>query len=143
MSHTGVGNAGVIPRDMMHVDMIHSDVAPLRTWCATRWSQRVAAEHYLALRSMQHFQFHLQAAMQGHYQSKPGAPGAVLLLATRLHDALPLPVSVPLGSKPSLMTFREVETLFHEFGHALQHMLTEVREGMASGIRCVGQRGVC
>ncbi|KAG2436620.1 hypothetical protein HYH02_011555 [Chlamydomonas schloesseri] len=41
----------------------------------------------------------------------------------------------PVGDKPSLMTFREVETLFHEFGHALQHMLTEVPEGMASGIR--------
>ncbi|GIL51270.1 hypothetical protein Vafri_7134 [Volvox africanus] len=41
----------------------------------------------------------------------------------------------PVGGKPSLMTFREVETLFHEFGHALQHMLTEVTEGLASGIR--------
>jgi len=36
--------------------------------------------------------------------------------------------------KPSLMTFREVETLFHEFGHGLQHMLTQVEEGGASGI---------
>jgi oligopeptidase A len=36
--------------------------------------------------------------------------------------------------KPSLMTFREVETLFHEFGHGLQHMLTNVEEGGASGI---------
>lgn len=35
----------------------------------------------------------------------------------------------PVGDKPSLMTFREVETLFHEFGHASQHMLTEVDEG--------------
>ncbi|MEW5307298.1 MAG: hypothetical protein WDW36_009705 [Sanguina aurantia] len=41
----------------------------------------------------------------------------------------------PIGDKPSLMTFREVETLFHEFGHALQHMLTQVEEGMVSGIR--------
>lgn len=43
--------------------------------------------------------------------------------------------SPPIGDKPSLMTFREVETLFHEFGHALQHMLTQVDEGMVSGIR--------
>jgi len=43
----------------------------------------------------------------------------------------------PVGDKPSLMTFREVETLFHEFGHALQHMLTEVEEGMVAGIRGV------
>lgn len=35
---------------------------------------------------------------------------------------------------PSLMTFGDVETLFHEFGHGLQHMLTIVEEGGASGI---------
>ena len=35
---------------------------------------------------------------------------------------------------PSLMTFNEVETLFHEFGHGLQHMLTKVDESGASGI---------
>lgn len=45
--------------------------------------------------------------------------------------------SPPIGDKPSLMTFREVETLFHECGHALQHMLTTVDEGMVSGIRGV------
>jgi oligopeptidase A len=45
--------------------------------------------------------------------------------------------SPPVDGKPSLMTFREIETLFHEFGHALQHMLTEVDYGLASGIRDV------
>ncbi|CAA3009650.1 probable cytosolic oligopeptidase A [Olea europaea subsp. europaea] len=29
----------------------------------------------------------------------------------------------PTQDKPSLMTIREVEAVFHEFGHALQHML--------------------
>ena len=36
--------------------------------------------------------------------------------------------------KPSLMTFDEVVTLFHEFGHGLQHMLTTVDESGAAGI---------
>jgi oligopeptidase A len=43
----------------------------------------------------------------------------------------------PVGDKPSLMSFDEVETLFHEFGHGLQHMLTQVEYGLASGIRNV------
>jgi oligopeptidase A len=45
--------------------------------------------------------------------------------------------SPPSGGKPSLMTFREIETLFHEFGHTLQHMLTRVDYGLAAGIRNV------
>jgi oligopeptidase A len=40
----------------------------------------------------------------------------------------------PSGGVPSLMTFREVETLFHEFGHGLQHMLTTVDFRDAAGI---------
>jgi oligopeptidase A len=42
--------------------------------------------------------------------------------------------SPPVDGKPSLMTFGEVETLFHEFGHGLQHMLTTVDYVGASGI---------
>ncbi len=43
----------------------------------------------------------------------------------------------PVDGKPSLMTFREVETLFHEFGHGLQHMLTKVDYPGAAGINNV------
>jgi oligopeptidase A len=43
----------------------------------------------------------------------------------------------PVDDKPSLMTFGEVETLFHEFGHGLQHMLTHVDFSGASGINNV------
>lgn len=42
--------------------------------------------------------------------------------------------SPPVGDKPSLMTFREVETLFHETGHGLQHMLTKATVGDVAGI---------
>jgi oligopeptidase A len=45
--------------------------------------------------------------------------------------------TTPVGDKPSLMTFREVETLFHEFGHGLQHMLTTVDYAGASGLNNV------
>jgi oligopeptidase A len=40
----------------------------------------------------------------------------------------------PVGGKPAQLSFGEVETLFHEFGHALQHMLTRVEDGMVAGI---------
>jgi oligopeptidase A len=43
----------------------------------------------------------------------------------------------PVDGKPSLMNFTEVRTLFHEFGHGLHHMLTQVDHGMAAGIRNV------
>lgn len=43
----------------------------------------------------------------------------------------------PVDGKPSLMTFGEVETLFHEFGHGLQHMLTKVDYPGAAGINNV------
>jgi oligopeptidase A len=46
-------------------------------------------------------------------------------------------MTTPVGDKPSLMTFREVETLFHEFGHGLQHMLTTVDYAGAAGINNV------
>lgn len=43
----------------------------------------------------------------------------------------------PIDDQPSLMTFTEVETLFHEFGHGLQHMLTTVDYAGAAGINNV------
>ncbi|MEB3258150.1 MAG: M3 family metallopeptidase [Cyanobacteriota bacterium] len=45
--------------------------------------------------------------------------------------------SAPVGDTPSLMTFQEVETLFHEFGHGLHHMLTTVERPQAAGINNV------
>lgn len=41
----------------------------------------------------------------------------------------------PVGDAPAQMSFNEVLTLFHEFGHGLQHMLTRVDYGLAAGIR--------
>ncbi|MHA7878679.1 MAG: M3 family metallopeptidase [Saccharospirillum sp.] len=43
----------------------------------------------------------------------------------------------PVGDKPSLLTHDEVTTLFHEFGHGLHHMLTQVDVVDVSGINGV------
>jgi len=40
----------------------------------------------------------------------------------------------PVGDKPSLLAFSEVKTLFHEFGHGLQHMLTTIEHLDVSGV---------
>ncbi len=39
----------------------------------------------------------------------------------------------PTQTKPSLLTFGEVETLFHEFGHALHGILSQCKYGSTSG----------
>jgi oligopeptidase A len=39
-----------------------------------------------------------------------------------------------VGGKPPLLTHDDVTTLFHEFGHGLHHMLTQVNEHDVSGI---------
>jgi len=45
--------------------------------------------------------------------------------------------SAPVGDKPALFTHDEVITMFHEFGHGLHHMLTQVDEYGVSGIKGV------
>ncbi|HGX92351.1 MAG TPA: oligopeptidase A [Candidatus Tenderia sp.] len=42
--------------------------------------------------------------------------------------------SAPIGSDPALFTHDEVLTLFHEFGHGLHHMLTQVDYPSVAGI---------
>jgi oligopeptidase A len=56
-------------------------------------------------------------------------------------DALQTPVAhlvcnfaSPVGDKPALLTHDDVITLFHEFGHGLHHMLTQVDELAVAGI---------
>jgi oligopeptidase A len=64
----------------------------------------------------------------------------------RMHhqDQLQTPVAYltcnstpPAGGKPALFTHDEVTTLFHEFGHGLQHMLTTIDYPEVSGINGV------
>jgi len=43
----------------------------------------------------------------------------------------------PVGDKPALFTHDEVVTLFHEFGHGIHHMLTQINAAGVAGINGV------
>lgn len=63
---------------------------------------------------------------------------------TRLDGSLQTPVAYltcnfnkPVGDKPALFTHDEVVTLFHETGHGIHHMLTQIDVPAVSGINGV------
>lgn len=62
----------------------------------------------------------------------------------RVDGSMQLPVAFlvcnftePTADTPSLLTHNEVTTLFHEFGHGLHHMLTQIDYSNVSGINGV------
>ncbi len=73
-----------------------------------------------------------------------GAWMDVCLSRRKLGAGVQLPVAYltcnfapPVGEQPCLMTHDDVQTLFHEFGHCLHHMLTEIEWPQVNGINSV------
>ena len=60
---------------------------------------------------------------------RPDAGGLQLPVAHLVCNFAP-----PVGGQPALLSHDDVLTLFHEFGHGLHHMLTQVEELAVSGI---------
>lgn len=77
------------------------------------------------------------------YHPRPGKRGGAWMNSLRSQKNLggattPLILNVcnfsrPVGDKPALLTFDEVNTLFHEFGHALHGLLSQVNYPTLSG----------
>ncbi len=88
-----------------------------------------------ALRARFYFDLYARANKRG------GAWMDSAIARRRTADGLQLPVAYmvcnfapPVGGDPALFTHAEVQTLFHEFGHGLHHMLTTVDYAAVSGI---------
>ena len=74
-------------------------------------------------------------------QKRGGAWMDECISRRRTCDGIQIPVaylicnfSPPIGDEPALFTHDEVITLFHEFGHGLHHMLTQIDYAGVSGI---------
>ncbi|HVO90027.1 MAG TPA: M3 family metallopeptidase [Casimicrobiaceae bacterium] len=87
-------------------------------------------------------QFYMDLYAREGKQSGAWADDAVV--RRRSAERLQLPVayltcnfSAPLPGKPALFTHRDVITLFHEFGHGLHHLLTQVDVAAVSGLHGV------
>ncbi|MGB5268375.1 MAG: M3 family metallopeptidase, partial [Polyangiales bacterium] len=67
-------------------------------------------------------------------ENKRGGAWMNSLISAAYREGQPVPqlglfcanVNPPVGGKPALLTHREVETLFHEFGHLLHHCFSQV-----------------
>ena len=77
-------------------------------------------------------------------KKRGGAWMDVCTTRKKFNDQIQTPVAYltcnftpPSGSDPALLTHDEVTTLFHEFGHGLHHMLTQVDHLGVSGINGV------
>lgn len=94
----------------------------------------------------------LSGQLVGHFFLDPysretkrgGAWMDEVITRQRLAGALQAPVAhlvcnfpAPVGGRPSLLRHDEVMTLFHEFGHGLHHLLSQVDDLGVSGIRGV------
>jgi oligopeptidase A len=102
-----------------HKDVIH--------YAITKDGESIA-EFYCDLYARQHKR---GGAWMDSYQSrfKPDATSQQIPIAYLTCNFAP-----GVNNQPALLTHDEVVTLFHEFGHGLHHMLTQVNDLSASGI---------
>ncbi len=87
-------------------------------------------------------QFYLDMYARPHKRGGAWMDGCINRMFTGQVDQIPVAYltcnfSPPVGGKPALLTHDEVQTLFHEFGHGLHHLLTRIDYPAVSGINGV------
>jgi oligopeptidase A len=115
---------GLQIEEVEDVDTWHGDVHFYRIKDA---SGKVRGEFYLDLYARQHKR---GGAWMDECICRRGTPaGPQIPVAYLICNFSP-----PIGDQPALFTHDEVITLFHEFGHGLHHMLTQIDYSGVSGI---------
>ena len=97
---------------------------------------------YQVLDSQKNIQAHIYFDLYARANKRGGAWMDDCMMRRRLDDgSIQLPAAyvtcnfnAPIGNDPALFTHDEVVTLFHECGHALQHILTQIDVAGVSGI---------
>ena len=117
---------GVVVTPVMGVDVWHDDVR----YFEIRDTQGVRGSFYLDLYARAKKR---GGAWMDECATRHLADGGVQLPVAYLTCNF----TPPVGTQPALLRHDEVETLFHEFGHGLQHMLTRVDHLGVSGIHGV------
>ena len=87
-------------------------------------------------------QFYLDLYARPQKRGGAWMDGCINRMFTERVDQIPVAYltcnfSPPVGDNPALFTHDEVQTLFHEFGHGLHHLLTRVDYPAVSGINGV------
>ena len=109
------------------VDLWHSDV---RFYHVYDKQGQLQAKFYLDLYARQHKRGGAwMSDFCGRFQRAEGLQIPVAFMTCNS--------AAPVGDKPALFTHDEVVTLFHEFGHGLHHMLTQVDYPDIAGINGV------
>lgn len=103
----------------------HEDVRLFEVWDKAK--QQMLGEFYIDLHPRENKYTH--AAQWGLVPRKRYADGT----STKPLAALVCNFTKPTAEKPSLLTHEEVETFFHEFGHCLHTILTDVEVGRFAG----------
>ncbi|KAI8143543.1 hypothetical protein BJV82DRAFT_610813 [Fennellomyces sp. T-0311] len=130
-----------VANEVLGIQVRELSLAELETNKITRWHKDVKV--FEVSENGQ-----IKAYFYGDFYSRPSEKrsGAWMDAVTTRYKHLDGHVTLPVAylicnqpppqsqDEPSLMKFRDVETLFHEFGHCLQHMMTRVEYPDASGI---------
>ncbi|MFK8081317.1 MAG: M3 family metallopeptidase [Granulosicoccus sp.] len=114
-------------QEVADVDVYHPDV---KLYCIKDKQGNVRGEFYMDNYAREN--------------KRGGAWMDVCASRQRVGDSIQRPIAYltcnltpPVGDDPALLTHMEVTTLFHEFGHGLHHMLTQVEAAGVSGINGV------